>query len=335
VDDSAGEPRAPRQLVGGWDSLRRIAFVGWHAGERLIAHEGFELSGYAAFTALLSLFPFLLFLTALAGFFGDAEVARTVLTEAFGFAPREVVDVLRPVIFEVLTQRHGSLLTLGIVFALWSASSGLEAMRTILNRSYGLTETRAIWLLRPQSIVIVMILTVFTIIGSVATVFAPLLLRFFEWFFVAQQLSNAAWVLLRYGLAAAVVTAMLIALHLTLPNRHLPLRAVWPGAVITALLWFAEAGLFSIYVENFANFSITYGSLGGIILTLLFFYVTAILFAYGAEVNAALLATRAKPALRLDSSEPASADTLAHEEPPWIGPSAPRRQATRSPSKTL
>ena len=113
------------------------------------------MSGYAAFTALLSLFPFLVFLTALAGFFGDEDVASRVLAGALEFAPQEVVDVLRPVIFEVLTQRHGGLLTVGIVFALWSASSGVEALRTILNRSYGAAETRPIWVLRPQSVVIV------------------------------------------------------------------------------------------------------------------------------------------------------------------------------------
>src|ERR1700712_2751932 len=122
-----------------------------------VDHSGFEMSGYAAFTALLSLFPFLLFLTALAGFLGDEDVAAKVMTGAWDFAPKEVSGVLRPVLYEVLTQRHGNLLTFGAVFALWSASSGVEALRTILNRSYGLTETRPIWMLRPQSLLIVIV----------------------------------------------------------------------------------------------------------------------------------------------------------------------------------
>lgn len=267
---------------------RNPLVIAWRAADQFVAHEGFELSGYAAFTALLSLFPFLLFLTALTGFLGDAGVAERLLALAFDFAPAEVVDTLRPVIFEVLTQRHASLLTVSIVFALWSASSGLEALRTILNRSYGIVETRPVWTLRPQSVLIVILSATSATLVSGVIIFGPLLLKLLRWLLVNPILSDAAWAAMRYGLAAAVVAGGLISLHLTLPNARLSLRMVWPGAVATALLWLGGASLFTLYVDNFANFSVTYGSLGGIILTLLFFYVTAILFAYGAELNAAL-----------------------------------------------
>ena len=255
---------------------------------QLAEHEGFELSGYAAFTALLSLFPFLLFLTALAGFIGDEQVAERLLAAAFDFAPKEVVDVLRPAVIEVLTQRHGSLLTVGLVVALWSASSGVEALRTILNRSYDLKETRRIWVLRPQSILIVVFGTVFAILAPGVILFGPQLVGLLRWLHLEQPFTDTMWTALRYGLVGVLVSVMLIALHLSLPNARMSLRMVWRGAVVTVCLWLVGASLFSVYVEKIANYSITYGSLGGIILTLLFFYVTAILFAYGAELNAAL-----------------------------------------------
>ncbi len=217
-------------------------------------------------------------------------MAERLLAGAFDFAPKEVVDVLRPAIIEVLTQRHGSLLTVGLVVALWSASSGVEALRTILNRSYDLKETRSIWLLRPQSILIVFFGTVFAILAPGLILFGPQLVSVLRRLHVAQPFTDAVWTALRYGIVGVLVTALLIALHLSLPNARLSLRMVWPGAVVTVCLWLAGASLFSVYVENIANYSITYGSLGGIILTLLFFYVTAILFAYGAELNAALRA---------------------------------------------
>lgn len=272
----------------GFAGPRRAFAIAWRAAEQFVAHEGFELSGYAAFTALLSLFPFLLFLTALTGYLGNADVAERLLALAFDFVPADVVETLRPVIFEVLTQRHGGLLTASIVFALWSASSGLEALRTILNRSYGVVETRPIWALRPQSVLIVILSATSATFVSGAIIFGPLLLKFLRWLLVNPLLSDAAWAAARYALAATVVAGGLMMLHLTLPNIRLSLRVVWPGAVATALLWLGGASLFTLYVDNFADFSITYGSLGGIILTLLFFYVTAILFAYGAELNAAL-----------------------------------------------
>jgi membrane protein len=273
----------------------RIFDIAWAAAERFVAHEGFELSGYAAFTALLSLFPFLLFLTALAGFLGDAGLAERLLALAFDFVPPGVVETLRPVIFDVLTQQHEGLLTVGIVFALWSASSGLEALRTVLNRSYGIAETRQIWTLRPQSVLIVIVSTAAATIVSGAIIFGPVLLKFLRWLLANPHLSDAAWVALRYGLAAVVVTGGLMSLHLTLPNARLSIRTVWPGAVASALLWLGGASLFTLYVDNFADFSLTYGSLGGIILTLLFFYFTATLIAYGAELNAALRAAAASP----------------------------------------
>ncbi len=269
-------------------SCLRVIPIAWRAAEALTAHEGFELSGYAAFTALLSLFPFLLFLTALTGFLGDAGMAERLLQLGFQFAPAEVVEALRPIIFEVLTQRHGELLTVSVLFALWSASSGLEALRTILNRSYGIAETRPIWILRPQSMLIVILSASLSAVVSATIIFGPMLLTFLRWALVSTVVSDAAWALLRYGVAAGLATTGLTALHLILPNARLKFRTVWPGAAATAALWLAGASLFSLYVENFANFSVTYGSLGGVILTLLFFYLTAILFAYGAELNAAL-----------------------------------------------
>ena len=98
------------------------------AGVRLVQHEGFELSGYIAFTAILSLFPFLIFLTALAGFLGNAASADQVIATVFELAPPEVAQVLAPILRDVLTQQHGGLATVSILFALWTASSGVEAL---------------------------------------------------------------------------------------------------------------------------------------------------------------------------------------------------------------
>lgn len=253
----------------------------------MVDHEGFELSGYTAFTSLLSLFPFLLFLTALAGFFGDANVAESVLSGALEFAPREVVDALRPVIVEVLTQRHGKLLTIGILFTLWSASSSVEALRTILNRSYGLVETRPIWILRPQSILLVVLAALFALLAAGSIIGGRLLLDRYDSLGIAQRIGDTVWIVLRYAIVAIVATCVLAGLHRTLPNANLSFRKVFPGAAVTVLLWLSSAGLFSVYVSSLPNYSIVYGSLGGIVLTLLFFYITAIIFAYGAEVNAA------------------------------------------------
>jgi len=258
------------------------------AGLQLLQHEGFELSGYIAFTALLALFPFLIFLTALAGFLGSASSADRAIASLFEMAPPEVAQVLAPILRDVLTQQHGGLLTVSILFALWTASSGVEALRTLLNRCYQVTETRAVWKTRPVSVVIVVAGASLALVLSVALVLGPVIWKVVTEYLPVSGAWFVPWVVLRYGLAAVVVAVCLVGLHRLLPNCHQPLRRVWPGAATTALLWLATAALFSVYVDNFASYSVTYGSLGGVIMTLMFFYFSAVIFAFGAELNAAL-----------------------------------------------
>ena len=254
----------------------------------LLRHEGFELSGYIAFTAILALFPFLIFLTALAGFLGDAESADRIIATLFDLAPAAVVQVLAPILREVLTQQHGGLLTVSILFALWTASSGVEALRTLLNRCYEVTETRSFWQTRPLSVVIVVGGASLSLVLSIGLVLGPILWRVVTSYVPVSGAWFLPWVVLRYGLAAILVSGGLVALHRMLPNCRQPMRRVWPGAATTALLWLAAAASFSVYVDNFASYSVTYGSLGGAIMVLMFFYVSAVIFAFGAELNAAL-----------------------------------------------
>jgi membrane protein len=259
----------------------------------LLAHEGLELSGYMAFTAILSLFPFLIFAVALAGFIGTAEGAEKVVTSIFNYLPAEVASVLAPAVRSVVAERRGDLLTLGIAFTLWSASSGIEAIRVLLNRSYEVRETRSVWRLRLQSLIFVIVGALVLVTISLAIVLGPLIDRLVAFLGGQAAIGQGIWVLVRYGTAIGITTVSLLALHAFLPNRHMKLREIWPGTLLTLALLLAGAFGFSLYVENLPRYDLTYGSLGGVILTLLFFYISAIFFAYGAEINAALIRRRA------------------------------------------
>jgi len=281
--EAVAEPRRPGPIY-------RAALIIYRAWWALIVHEGFELSGYAAFTALLSIFPSLIFLTTLAGFFGDAASAERMVDTALRLAPREVVEVLAPVVRDVVSRQSPNLMTFSILFALYSASNGIEALRTLLNRSYGVVETRPIWILRPQSVLIVIVGAIVTLLMSVMLVLGPVILGFLRHFGLLVSSSPLLWAAGRYGASALIVTAAVAALHMMLPNRRIALLSILPGAVVTAVLWLSGAALFSLYVENIAHYSVIYGSLGGIILTLFFFYLTAVVFVFGAELNEALMA---------------------------------------------
>jgi membrane protein len=276
-----------------WRWLLGCVSVPHEATRCLVSHEGLEMSGYMAFTAILSLFPFLIFAVALAGFIGSAEGAEIVVTSLFTYAPAEVAAVLAPAVRSVVAERRGDLLTFGIVFALWSSSSGIEAFRVLLNRGYEVRETRPAWRLRLQSVVFVIVGALVLVTISVAIVLGPLIDRLVAFLGGAEAVGEGIWVLIRYGAAIGITTVSLIALHAFLPNRHMRLCEIWQGTLLTVALLLAGAYGFSLYVENLPSYDLTYGSLGGMILTLLFFYISAIFFAFGAEINAAVIRRRA------------------------------------------
>lgn len=273
--------------------------VPWVAARNLVMNEGFELSGYVAYTTLIALFPFVIFLASLAGFLGDAETVDQFIAFAFRFMPDDVAKTLTPAIREVLQVRQGGLLTVGIVATLWAASSGVEALRTALNRAYAVTEPRPIWYLRLQSIAFVIVAGFVTLLVTLTVIAGP-----FVWLFVARLLwlpdgVRISGIAAQYAFGFVLLCLGISALYRWLPYVQQSWRHVVPGAVVAAVLWLLLAGAFSVYLGAVPDYSITYGSLGGVIITLLFFYATALIVIYGAEINAALLGRAPVEAPRL------------------------------------
>lgn len=295
-----------------WGSLRAAGETIWEAVVNLIRHEGLELAGYMSFMSILALFPFLIFVVAIAGFIGQAEGAGKFINMAFEFLPPEVASVLGPTIANIVGNPRGDLLTFGILFAIWSASSGVEALRLLLNRCYGVPETRSVILLRLQSVVLVVLSAIAIAIMSLAIVLAPVIERLLAHYHFEILLDRNAWFRLRYGAVIPTTMIVLIALHLFLPNRPPRLGEIWPGTLITAVLWITGAAGFSVYVDNLTSYNVTYGGLGGIVLSLLFFYVAAIIFGFGAEMNAAIMR-------RLSPIAPAPVGDMRHAMEPAAG----------------
>jgi membrane protein len=248
--------------------------------------EGLELSGYIAFTAFLSLFPFLIFLATLAGFLGDRDTASEFIAAMFRFMPDDVAQTLAPAVREVVGVREQGLLTFSILATLWFASSGVEALRSGLNRAYSVTEKRAIWWLRLQSIAVVIFSAVVIFFLSLAVIFGPLVWRVFGSDIDEVLDTRVVFVTARYAVAVVLLLGALVLLHRWLPNTRQAFVRVLPGVCLTAVLWLIGASLFSWYVGNLANYALFYGSLGGVAITLVFFYITAIIFIFGAEFNA-------------------------------------------------
>jgi membrane protein len=267
--------------------LRLGVRIFWQAIIHLIYDGGMTYAGHIAFMTLFSLFPFLIFLFTLAGEIGQTEAARNFVTMALSALPREVSQAIRPAIEGVISTRRTGLMTLSIVAALWAVSSGIEALREALNKAYGVEDSRPIWFCRLQSLAFTIIFSVSIIVVMIVLVIGPVL-----WSYIVPLLKvpwEWGWFyeLLRYVISIGLLYLVVALLYRWLPSRHLPRREVLPGAAVTVLLWLILASLFSLYLQNLGRFSVTYGSLGGIVVTLMFFYISGLIFIFGAEINSA------------------------------------------------
>ncbi len=262
----------------------------FEAGLKMVNTLELEIAGHIAYTGLLSIFPFLIFLASLAGFIGTYYFDGLAAVDAsFDLLPEDVAATLKPVIDQVLRSRDGGLLTLGFIGAVYVASNGFDALRIALNTAYGVDEPRPWWRKKLGSIGAVVIGGIVFLLLSVLIILGPVIWKGILWLSPLSEADRWAFSLLRYAVATCVIVAALLALHRWLPGRRLKLTALLPGVLATAFLWLVFASLFSLYVSNLGNYGATYGSLGGVIVTLLFFYISAVLFIFGAELNAALL----------------------------------------------
>jgi membrane protein len=266
----------------------RALRIVWTAAACLVDNEGLELSGHLAFTALLALFPFLIFLSSLASVLGDRATGERFVAFMLEFAPSEVSATLGPAIANIFSSRRGGILTLSAVFMLWTASNGIEAMRVALNRAYRSTETRPVWYRMLQSIGFVALGSLVLILLSLAVVLGPLLWHVATSYVKASAAELILWETARYAVAAGVTFVTLLLLHRWLPNKRRRMRELLPGVIVTVTLLLAAASLFSLYLESVANYNLIYGSLGSVVVTLVFLYVNAVAFIFGAEINSAI-----------------------------------------------
>lgn len=284
-----------------WLRVRVALRTLWHASKHFAADDGTTFAGSIAYAALFALFPFLIFLTTLAAEIGQDDAASEFIHIVLRLLPAEVAEAIQPAIEEVVTVRRTGLMTLSIAVSLWAASSGIEALRTALNLAYGVERPRSIWMRRLQSFALTILAGISIIPIMLALVLGPVAWAYATHVIEVPAFWQWAYTIVRYCVSVMLLLMVVVLLYWWLPNRRLRWREVFPGAAVTVILWFGTASAFSLYLQNLGRFSITYGSLGGIVLTLVFFYLSALIFIFGAEVNSAR--RRAREARRAEGVE--------------------------------
>ena len=275
--------------------MRRLFWIFWSAGEKFIADDGWAIASYIGLTLLTSLFPFLIFVAALAGFFGSAELAKEAARLVFAEWPDVVARPIAEEVSNVLTAPRSGLLTLGVVLSSWFASSAIEALRVGLNRAYGLVESRPWWLLRLQSLGLVLVGSLALLALAFLVVLGPLILdalgAYLPWVAAARELLTFA----RLAVAAFMLATTLLLAHLILPAHRPRLVDLLPGVALTfaGSIIFSEA--FGVYLSQFVrNYISMYAGLASVMIALVYLYWVALLFVFGGELNAAIMRAGAR-----------------------------------------
>ena len=253
-----------------------------------IVHQSANQAGSLAFSSVLAMFPLLILLSAAAGFVGQPGDAAALVERVIGYAPQVVRDAMQPVIRQVLAQRNQALLTIGVLATLWTASSGMQAVRSALNRAYGIERGLPFWKARIKS-------TLFTVVvgAGVLAAFSSVVVMPYVWALLEQSVGagqDTLWLRnsVRYGSAYVVLTVLYALLYGWLPDIRQRLYTVMPGALMGAALWVGAAATLSYTLRTAGKLALLYGSFAGVVATLVFLYISATTLIFGAEINGVL-----------------------------------------------
>ena len=252
---------------------------------RLYEHSGFSMAGAVAFSFVVSLFPFCIFLGAIGSIVGNKEIAAQAVAQLFQILPQRVAEGLAPEVTNIMGKARIDLLGLSGFITLFFATSAIETLRAALNGAYRVKETRPYPLCLALSMVVVLVSAVSMLVLTWAVVVGPGVAANFEPSFVKRILDSswlAVWT--RYVLAASVIALQLFAFHIWLAAGKRSISEVWPGVALSMVLWLASAGLYSRYLY-FNDYSRFYAGLSQLMVAMIYFQVTAIIVILGAEFN--------------------------------------------------
>ncbi|HEX6073068.1 MAG TPA: YihY/virulence factor BrkB family protein [Sphingomicrobium sp.] len=290
-----------------WEATKRVA-VG-------VYNDGFIHAGNLAYLSVVALFPFFIVAAAVAHLLGQGQDAQLTVMNVLRRLPPNVADTLKGPINEVLTVRTGPLLWFGALVGLWTATSFVETIRDILRRAYGVKFSAPFWEYRLGSILLILgavLLLMISFAASASISFAHHLLV--QWFPFAQGIGSTLGVYRLVPAATLFFTFYVLFYALTPARYRKPGCPKWPGALLITAWWLATAEILPSVLGLLGGYSLTYGSLAGVMIALLFFFVIGLGVVMGAELNAAL-AEGGATALKGEVYTGPYTDELEVEEP--------------------
>ena len=249
-----------------------------------------EMDTYAAalaFRGLFSLFPFLLFLVALVGYLDLQHFYDWLRSQVDLLLPPQAMEQVDGVIVQFQEQKSG-LFSIAILFALWTASAGIRSVMVAMNRAYDVPEGRPLWKRYPLSVLYTVGMAAMLLTAAALMVVGPALMGWLAELFGLKQVVVTIWTWVRWPVAVFLLVLAVAVFYYVTPDVEQEFRFITPGSLIAVLTWIAASLGFGYYVQNFADYSATYGSIGAIIVLLMYFYLSAAVLLFGAELNAVI-----------------------------------------------
>ena len=271
--------------------FRYLFDVSLDAFYTFLADDGWAISSHIALSTLMAMFPFLIVITSLAGFFGSKELADEAAALMLQTWPKQVAATISGQIHDVLTTTRTDALTIGAVLSLYFASNGVEALRVALNRAYAVVEPRRWYWLRLESIGYTLIAAFTALAMAFLLVLGPLIMEAARHYLpVIVDANQKFFHFSRYSITISAMVVALFILHAWLPAGRRGFLQILPGIVFTLIASLISGIVFGQYLARFANNYVTmYAGLASVIIALVFLYFIAAIFVFGGELNAAII----------------------------------------------
>jgi membrane protein len=249
-----------------------------------------SLAAQLAYSLLSSLFPFLIFLMTLAPFLNVSidEIVRSIQS----ILPEISFKLVKNIVSEVLNTKSTNLISLSLVLTLWSSSTGIAAIIIGLNKAYDENEKRAFYVIWAIRVVGVVVLALIITLSFVLLIFGSTLGDYMQCCYKLSNTIRALWDILRIFLSIVILILVFSAAYYFLPSRKLKWKEVLPGSVFSTFGWMISSFAFSYYVNNFANYSRFYGSIGAVFALMTWLYISCEIILLGGELNASLIHNR-------------------------------------------
>jgi membrane protein len=249
------------------------------------------LAGQLAYYLILALFPFILVLVSLMGMFSSENLAEEVLGYFQQVMPPQVYEIIDTYTSDIISGNNPrpGLFSIGLLITIWSASGAFAALINALNKAYDVEETRPFWKVRGIAILMTLGLSVLVLVGVLLMVAGyPIGLAVAD-ILGLGNVFELVWGIIRWPVALLFLVTVVALLYYFAPDADQPFRWITPGGFIGVALWVLASVGFSIYVSNFGSYDKTYGSIGAVIILLLYLYISSLVVLFGAELNATLV----------------------------------------------